>query len=308
MERCALSITVLMSTFNGEKYLREQLDSIRKQTIYSDLKIIVRDDGSTDSTLEILKEYANDGHLQYYCGENIGSAQSFHELLRNVEEDEFYAFADQDDVWLPRKLENAIDCIKNYKKPIVYASAKKIVDADLFSIPIKDVVPPKGYINTMLKANVVSGCTMVFNNLLRKEYLKCKKINRNIYHDSYIWKLGDTVGEIYFDHKAQILYRQHGNNTVGAMPFGYELFRIRVKKFIYSNKYRENKRLSSLAKMWTIAYKNNVKRDKYKVLMELGMVQYSFFARIKLFFERGLDLFPLYEYIGIKVRILLGWI
>ena len=90
-------ILILMSTYNGEKYLREQIESIRNQTIKEDIEILVRDDGSKDGTLEILEEYAEIGTLQFIRGKNIGSAQSFHELLRIAPKYDYYAFADQDD-------------------------------------------------------------------------------------------------------------------------------------------------------------------------------------------------------------------
>lgn len=101
------NILVLMSTFNGEKFIREQIESILAQENVN-IKLLVRDDGSTDKTLDILNEYKNKGKLNYYIGKNLGPQLSFMHLLQNAPYCEYYAFADQDDVWLKDKLSTAI--------------------------------------------------------------------------------------------------------------------------------------------------------------------------------------------------------
>ena len=301
-------VLVLMSTYNGEKYLKFQLDSIRKQTIYDNIYILVRDDGSTDRTVDILSDYAKDGHLKYFVGENIGSAKSFHELLKYADRTDFYAFADQDDVWLPNKIETALKWLVKKDVPAAYGCSKNIVDDNLMCTNIEDVYPPQGYLNTMCKVNAVSGCTMVFNHRLREMYLECPKILDTIYHDSYMWKLASTVGEVFFDHGKYILYRQHGDNTVGALKYGKDLFFKRLKKLLMTKEYRKNRLLSQLAFIWYETYNNCIPEDKQRILNELGNVNSSWIMRLKLIRESGLDIFPLYEYFGIKMRIILGWI
>ncbi len=301
-------ILILMSTYNGEKYLKEQIESIRMQTIKEDIDIFVRDDGSVDGTLKILEEYAQIGELKYIKGENIGSAQSFHELLRIAPKADYYAFADQDDVWLPQKMEKAMEYLKCKDKPALYACSKKIVDAKLEELSIKDVAPKLGFLNILFESNVVYGCTMVFNNCLREKYLVCNEINRDIYHDSYLWKLSATLGDVYYDYNSYILYRQHGNNTIGFFKTGYLAFWIRVKRMLFQNGYKTNRRLSSLANAFVSNYKDEIEPSKLKVLMELSMVDKSIMMRYKLLLEPGLNFLPVYEYLGIKARILLGWL
>ena len=92
-------VIILLSAYNGEKYIREQIKSIINQT-YSEIKIYVRDDGSKDQTPQILKEFADEGMIKLYLGENIGFVKSFLWLVKNCENADYYAFADQDDVWL----------------------------------------------------------------------------------------------------------------------------------------------------------------------------------------------------------------
>ena len=121
-----------MSTYNGEKYIRMQLDSILGQT-YENLCLLIRDDGSTDRTVSILEEYAKrDNRITYYTGKNIGVIQSFLELLRNSSEEAgYYAFADQDDVWLPEKIGRAVEKIEAVQEPALYCSETYLTDEEL---------------------------------------------------------------------------------------------------------------------------------------------------------------------------------
>lgn len=107
------NVVVLMSTYNGEKYLRDQIDSIFAQVGNLDVRILIRDDGSNDGTLQILDEYQNRNELVWYSdGENIGAAKSFMRLLYNAPRASFYAFSDQDDIWYKDKLSNSIHKLK----------------------------------------------------------------------------------------------------------------------------------------------------------------------------------------------------
>ena len=125
-----MRLTVLMSTYNGEKYLRNQLDSILAQQLPEgmELKVVVRDDGSTDSTLAILEEYTknNNDKVSYYIGENLKPARSFWHLVHNCEQSDYYSYSDQDDVWFPDKLSraiNAIERIRGGKTDLSYIAA-----------------------------------------------------------------------------------------------------------------------------------------------------------------------------------------
>ena len=101
-----MSIIILMSTYNGEKYLKAQIESLLSQTIK--VEILVRDDGSTDSTQQILDDYAQRGMLKWYSGKNLGSGKSFFDLACKAPDADFYAFADQDDIWENKKVELAV--------------------------------------------------------------------------------------------------------------------------------------------------------------------------------------------------------
>ncbi len=162
-----MKVVVLMSTYNGEKYLREQIDSILGQRDV-EVSLLVRDDGSTDATLAILDEYKTSGVLDYYCGSNIGPARSFMHLLQNAPESDFYAFSDQDDIWMDDKLLAATSTLKGHEsEPALYFSQTQLVDADLNKIP-SVIIHPKLTFGESLIYKFIGGCTMVMNHRLRE--------------------------------------------------------------------------------------------------------------------------------------------
>ena len=127
-------VVVLMSSYNGERYIRNQIDSICNQQGDFVLDIIVRDDGSSDDTINILEEYANQGKVRWYTGQNLKPARSFIDLILNVCGYDYYAFSDQDDFWYQDKIQCAIDWIKGAKKPAIYFSNAEIADEKLNSL------------------------------------------------------------------------------------------------------------------------------------------------------------------------------
>lgn len=207
-------ILVLMSTYNGEKYLRQQIDSILKQQDV-DVKLLVRDDGSTDGTLAILDEYKSKGLLDYYQGENLKPARSFMYLLQNAPASDYYAFADQDDVWLPEKLSVAINSLKGHEKvPALYFCQTQLVDENLNK---KDnvIINPYLTFEESLIYQFIGGCTMVMNDKVRcavNAYYPQYIFMHDIWVYSVVLALG---GYIYFDKTPHMLYRQHGRNAVG---------------------------------------------------------------------------------------------
>lgn len=213
------SFTVLMSTFNGEKYLKDQIDSILDQKGVS-VDLFVRDDSSTDATLDILRKYESENlsiHVSH--GDNIGPALSFMKLLYDSPTTtDYYAFADQDDIWLPNKLKTAAIMLEKNETALLYASNQTIIDskANILGKRYKES-PPVDLFNIIDK-NYLAGCTMVFDKKLA-EILKDNRANENILksrmHDTWIAAVADCFGNIIYDEQSYILYRQHGNNVVG---------------------------------------------------------------------------------------------
>lgn len=212
------TVNVLMSTYNGEKYIREQIESVLNQY---EVQVIltVRDDGSTDDTINILKEYERRGKLTWTSGENLRTAKSFMELVDKADDFDFYAFCDQDDIWLPEKLIKAVSTLekRDNKLPMLYCSDYQLVDSKL-----NPISGPKHTTATAYSAAIIAcsatGCTVVFNRALR-DLLKEYKPRYQGMHDSWVGRVCLAVGGIVlFDAEYKsILYRQHGGNVLGGV-------------------------------------------------------------------------------------------
>ena len=215
-----MKITILLSTYNGAKYLREQLDSLYSQTLIDKIDFLVRDDGSTDGTQDILNEYQNaHKNFKWYQGENKRPARSFWELLNKASGSTYYAFSDQDDVWDKDKIEVAIKQLEQLdsKKPLLYMSDVHVVDAELKHIAdgFVDTSVPVGYAYS-LSNSVCPGCTFVFNEEARKLATRFNAEEYIDHHDWTLYKIVVCFGEVIFDKTTHMGYRQHGNNVIGA--------------------------------------------------------------------------------------------
>jgi len=239
-------VLILLSTFNGEKYLSQLLESILNQEKSNfSINILVRDDGSQDQTIKILKKYTKILNLDYYIGKNIGPASSFMDLVKNCAISfDYYLFCDQDDIWMEKKISSAIEKMENMNnKPCLYYCGADIVDENLNSIGgyFRDNRFTKSLIYSLITGSLIPGCTMCFNrNLIAKakQYIP-SKIGM---HDSWMHLIcllynGFVIG----DENKYILYRQHGNNVVGAGKSSRfkRLKRLVFCKNIYSNTYNQ---------------------------------------------------------------------
>ena len=208
-------VCVFLSTYNGEKFLRPQIDSILAQ---ENVRVVlyVRDDGSADSTREILREYEQRcENVIVTCGENIGYIRSFMWLAAHCrpEDDVYYAFSDQDDVWHPQKLFRAVEKLKetNGEKPAVYYSDLNVVDEN--ENFIRKANTWEGSI-TKYKLAVfigIRGCTMVYNAAMQK-LLYRRRTGPISGHDTYVALIAYWLGEVVYDPWAGIHYRQTGGN------------------------------------------------------------------------------------------------
>lgn len=229
------SITILMATYNGDQYLSQQLDSILAQT-YKNWRLLVRDDGSSDYTLDILKKYRQkDERISILedDGANLQTIGNFFKLIQSAPESDYYALSDQDDYWYPKKLERAIFCLENKfddnRIPLLYCGAKEITDENLNIKERSVVTNPKLTWQSALVENICTGCTCVFNQALRQKAIlytpqKC------IMHDWWLYLLAVGMGKAYYDETPLIQYRQHEGNVCGDINSGWKLFRYRVEQ------------------------------------------------------------------------------
>lgn len=235
-----MKVIVLMSSYNGELYISEQIDSILNQIGEFELKLIVRDDGSTDRTIEILTEYAELSRLSWYSSGNVGPQNSFFDLMQNSGDADYYAFADQDDVWNKDKIARGIEMLKNSKNiPSVYFSNAEIVDGKL-NYTNKNVYTscPALDLYTLAISGGILGCTMIFNHKMMQLIRINKKTPRILMHDFYVALLCKAHnGNLLYDEKCNMKYRQHGSNAVGVNAKDSILARMKKdisKKYVYS--------------------------------------------------------------------------
>ncbi|MFB5763875.1 glycosyltransferase family 2 protein [Paenibacillus medicaginis] len=238
-----VKIQVLLSTYNGENYIEEQLQSlISQQDVH--VQILARDDGSSDSTVHKLEAFKKlyPNQIEILKGKNQGVIRSFFELIeKSRPEISYYAFCDQDDVWKPDKLAKAIKRLQECKndQPLMYSSTTQMVDEHLNPIKVWPEPPrkPLSVYNASIE-NVCVGCTVVVN----KETLELVKrnmprnINNVIMHDWWIYLCVSSFGEVVFDPEPSILYRQHQSNVLGGASDGWlSKWRKRLNRFVNGN-------------------------------------------------------------------------
>lgn len=214
-----MRIVIMLSTYNGSKYLTEQLDSILSQKARH-LDILIRDDGSTDNTVTIIEDYCRKfSNISYYRGCNVGSCRSFFDLMTKVSDQyDYYALSDQDDCWMEDKVSNAIARLENLDKNIPALYCSDAIEADEKLNPIRKLFG-NDHVSTDFRnsvfENIAVGCTCVFNYKLL-QIVKDHIPNNCYMHDWWLYIVASYFGKVIYDKNAYILYRQHSNNVVGA--------------------------------------------------------------------------------------------
>lgn len=215
------TVNILLSTYNGEKYLAEQIDSIVNQT-YTDWNLLIRDDGSTDNTVSIIKNYEEkDARIKFINSfqiENVGVHLSFKNLAKFSDAD-WYFLCDQDDVWLPKKIESMLFYARGDEKEakLLYSDLTT-VDSEL-NILSERIRHKTGHskaplLKDYLLQPTVTGCGAMFNQKLRDYWL----LESNIIglHDSMLGFIAASLGKLEFIDESYTLYRQHSQNVIGS--------------------------------------------------------------------------------------------
>lgn len=208
-------IVVLMSTYNGARFIDEQIRSILEQLPENGL-LMVRDDGSHDSTVSRIKTF-EDPRIQLVCGENMGFARSFLTLLSATPQDaEMLMFSDQDDVWLPEKISRAWQHLQPLAaKPALYCSAQMLVDEALRPLQVTPPWPREPSFLNALSENIVTGCTAAINRPAIV-LLQCAGEPEGVrFHDWWFYLVVSAFGTVVVDEEPTLLYRQHGANLIG---------------------------------------------------------------------------------------------
>ena len=216
-----MKVNILMSTYNGQQFLAEQIRSIQEQS-YTDWTLFIRDDGSSDNTKEILKDFEHQDSRIHLIdsdkSDNLGVIKSFHKLV-NHDRADYYFFSDQDDVWLPNKLELSLKEAQNYLAdfPLMVYMDLKVVNQDLEIMTESMVKSQSHHANTELvqelTENTVTGGVAMINHALAEMWQETDDI---LMHDWYLALLASAFGNLVFIDQPGELYRQHSDNVLGA--------------------------------------------------------------------------------------------
>lgn len=289
-------IDILMATYNGEKYLRAQIDSILSQT-YKNFNLIISDDASTDSTQEILKEYEQkDKRVKVYIQQkNLGIVKNFEFLLEKVE-NKVFMFADQDDIWDVDKVEFSRDKLEAEEADLVFTNLK-IVDEKLEVIS-NSYWKTKGFIKKIYKYNnfeslylnnYITGCTIICKSKWIKEILPLPKESKYVIHDYWLSLIVSMNGKVSYIDKPLIKYRQHKQNNIGSKRKSDEI-----------NNFDEIRKLFITVKKehFKVFINNNKKfNDEYKQLNEKSLKYFEMLENKRYFNFKNWCLFlKLYRY------------
>jgi glycosyltransferase involved in cell wall biosynthesis len=224
-------IQVLLSTYNGEKYLEILIDSILAQD-YPDFELLIRDDGSTDQTVNILKKYQDNKKIRLVLGQNIGVAKSFFDLIGNSAPVEFFAFCDQDDLWAPHKLKRAMEMLDEYSTciPLLYCSKTELVDENLDHLGYSKIPYRELTLSNALVENIATGCTVVFNKKAR-DLIRTKLPSAAVIHDWWLYLAVSAFGKVIFDRETFIKHRQHDRNLTSEQLNLFIFWAQRLRRF-----------------------------------------------------------------------------
>ena len=291
-------IDILMATYNGEKFLSEQLDSIIAQN-YTEWRLIIRDDCSQDRTVSILKRYQKkySGKIKLISSKHpSGSAMNNFFKLLDYAKNDYIMFSDQDDVWKEDKIQTTLSKMNEMEKqfgtatPLLVHTDLSVVDENLTTInpslfKMQDMDYKRDKLNNLLATNIVTGCTMLFNRPLLN--LLTQKPKQAVMHDMWIALVAIAFGKIGFVTEPTILYRQHGKNANGVKnvnSFSYisrEIEHFRNIKNSLEKRYLQ-------AEEFLLIYKNNLNQEQVTLLKEFAKLKYKWwFDRAYVIFKYG---------------------
>ena len=280
------NIAVLLATYNGKNYLRQQLDSLLNQT-FDNFRIVVHDDGSTDGTIDILNEYRdnNPEKIELLHGQSCGSAKANFLWMLKKEEADVYFFCDQDDVWLDDKLYQACLSLKakDDSKPNLFTSNSLLIDGIGNEIGVFHQVEPHYSKGNILIYCTEQGCSMAFNRKALEFFIQ--KPPRTAFHDRYMYMICSFFGSVSYCHRPLFYYRLHDHNTLGLGEVketnkGIFSKACRLLKFLVSNQQESNHRI--MAQEFYENYGEALSEEDSQIIK--GYVDYckGFLNRLKL--------------------------
>ncbi len=234
-------VTIFMPTYNGEKYIYTQIESIQQQT-YTNWELIIRDDVSTDNSVSIIQEFErNDTRITLLNDNkgNLGVCYNIDALMQYQGKGNYFMFADQDDIWLPTKIEASLKKMREIEKEapgtpcLTYTHISFVNDAMKVCYNYKsDSLKPdsKYFLTRIIHQPWIMGCTMFFNQALLELVRPIPVTNKKMYHDPWVGILAALTGKIGYVPSLEILHRIHATN-VSAPAESFTLF-FRIKRGI----------------------------------------------------------------------------
>lgn len=300
-------VNILLSTYNGEKYLEEQLNSLVNQ-IDVELDILVRDDGSKDATLNIIQQYMQKyNYIHLYKGKNLGPTFSFLDLLQNSHEADYYAFCDQDDVWDTDKMIKAVEAMEsdNEKEiPQLYYCEMRVTDEKRnFLYFVQKTRPKQKNKYTSLLENAASGCSMVFNKVAR-DLLCMKQPEYCSMHDAWVFMVCSMFGKVYYDPNPHMDYRQHTNNVAGAGKEGGLHYNLKMIMERMRQKERQPRYLNAIN--FEKCYGELLNEEDRKKLKKITNYKKSFISKLILLFDTEIGIADWKFDLTYRVLIILG--
>ena len=289
-------VDILLATYNGEKYIREQIDSILNQT-HKEFRLLISDDGSSDSTRDILNEYkAKDDRIEVFMQEeNLGVVKNFEFLLGKVEA-KYYMFSDQDDIWKAEKIEKSLKKIEE-GFDLVYSDLE-VVDENL-NVTYESYWKLKGIYKKIKKYNnfeslylnnFITGCTVISKKELIDSFMPLPNISKFVLHDYWISLIISQNGKIDYVEEPLIKYRQHKNNKVGSKKKSDELKSIDEIRSLFIQVKKEHFKVF-------IENENKFNSEKVRELNKRALEYYEMLETKKNFNFKGWGLFiKLYKY------------
>ena len=292
-------VDILLATYNGEKFIRQQLDSIINQS-FKNWNLIIQDDASSDHTLDILLEYQEKYPKKikvFTKKNNTGSPSHNFFSLINFSKNDYVMFSDQDDIWLPNKikltLDNMIKAEKKYDKntPLLVHTDLKVVDENLNIIndslfKYQNMNCNRDKINNLLAQNIVTGCTTMINKSLINLIDKKIMVDQNIImYDWFLALMACAFGKIIFVPKQTILYRQHKSNQVGAKKV--TTFKFMINKICNLKKLKLSiKDTYNQAKSFLEIYQKKLDKKNFELITQyIKIKDNNKFNKIKILFK-----------------------
>ena len=281
-----IRVVIIMSVYNAENYLSEQIDSILSQR---GAKVIlsIRDDGSIDQTSKILENYAStDSRVTYYKGPNLGAMNSFLEALFDCPlKGDFYGFADADDFWVPEKLEYTIGIINRITRshnakgrPVAVSTKLTIVNEKLEIIGETPTPRRKLCFENALIDSVASGATIIMNNSAY-DLIRESRPTRAVMHDAWVYLLVSAFGIFGYGDHPTVLYRQHATNVIGTAHRFDKRLALRLRRFRTFNPYWAQ--ALEFAKL----FRHRLEPRKRRILDDYLFYRDSFASRLRFAFN-----------------------